>query len=40
MVELLSEPEFCERIGAYVEYNIRTHLDGFDEHYIENTECE
>ena len=40
MVELLSEPEFHERIGTYVKYNIWTHLDGFDEHYIENTEHE
>jgi hypothetical protein len=34
MVELLNQAHFREKIANFVEYNIRTHLDGFDEEYV------
>ena len=40
MVELLSQSNFRDQITTYIEHNIRTHLDGFDESYVENTERE
>ena len=40
MTQLLSQAEFRERITTFIEHNIRTHLDGFDEHYVKETERE
>ena len=40
MLELLMEQHFREKITCYVKYNIQTHLEGFDEEYVENSERE
>lgn len=40
MLSLLTQTEFHERVARYVEFNIRTHLDGFDDQYVHNTEQE
>lgn len=40
MLELLTSSQFREKIVAYVDHNIRTHLDGFDEEYVNNHERE
>lgn len=37
IMELLTQPVFREHIARYIDQNIRTHLDGFDEDYVENT---
>ena len=36
MLELLTQSDFREKIAAYIEYNIRTHLEGFDEEFVKN----
>jgi hypothetical protein len=38
MLELLTQSEFREKVARYIEYNIRTHLNGFDEDFVKNTE--
>jgi hypothetical protein len=38
MLELLMQLEFYEKVAKYVEFNIRTHLDGFDEEYVAKSE--
>jgi hypothetical protein len=38
MLELLMQPKFREKVAEYVEFNIRTHLDGFDEEYVAKSE--
>jgi hypothetical protein len=38
MLELLMQPEFHEKVAKYVEFNIRTHLDAFDEEYVAKSE--
>ena len=40
MLELLTHEDFRERIGTYIEHIVRTHLDGFDEDYVQKTQCE
>ena len=40
MLELLTQPEFRERIASYIDHNIRTHLEGFDDGYVKNSEQE
>ena len=40
MLELLTQSDFREKIAFYIEHNIRTHLDGFDEVYVENNDRE
>jgi hypothetical protein len=37
MLEFLTQPGFCEKIAKYVEYNIQTHLKGFDDEYVAKT---
>lgn len=38
MLELLTQTVFHEKIAQYINFNIRTHLDGFDENYVQNSE--
>ena len=38
MLEMLTQNNFRERIATFVEHNIRTHLDGFDEGIVERME--
>jgi hypothetical protein len=38
MLELLMQPEFREKVAKYVDFNICTHLDGFDEEYVAKSE--
>jgi Helitron helicase-like domain at N-terminus len=38
MLELLMQPEFHEKVAKYVEFNIRTHLDNFNEEYVAKSE--
>ena len=40
MLELLTQPEFRERIVSYIDHNIQMHLEGFDEGYVKNSEQE
>ena len=40
MLELLTQSQFREKIATYIDHNIRTHLDGFDEEYVANSERE
>lgn len=40
MLELLGQPRFREKVVAYIDHNIRTHLDGFDEEFISKNERE
>ena len=40
MLELLTRDDFRQRIALYIEHIVRTHLDGFDEEYVRNTDCE
>ena len=40
MLELLTQPVFREKIATYIDHNIRTHLDGFDEDYVKNNQRE
>lgn len=40
MLELLTQPVFHEKIATYIDHNIRTHLDGFDEDYVKNNQRE
>ena len=40
MMELLTQPNFREKIASYIDRNIRTHLDGFDEEYVESNQRE
>jgi hypothetical protein len=40
MLELLKQVEFRERIARFIDCNIRTHLDGFDEDYVSHSERE
>lgn len=39
-LELLTQERFREKIVQYINHNIRTHLDGFDERYVENSDHE
>ena len=38
MLELLTQESFREKVATYIEHNIRTHLDGFDESFVQNNE--
>lgn len=38
MLELLTHSDFREKVAKYVEFNIRTHLNGFDDEYVVKTE--
>lgn len=38
MLELLTQPLFREKVTRYIDYNIRTHLDGFDEEYVQHND--
>ena len=40
MLELLTHTDFCEKVAKYVEFNIRTHLDGFDDEYVDHNKRE
>ena len=40
MLDLLTQSDFREKIVRYIERNIRTHLNGFDEQYVNSSECE
>ena len=40
MLELLTQPEFRDRIATYIGDIVRTDLEGFDEHFVERTESE
>ena len=40
MLDLLTQARFREKIVAYIDHNIRTHLDGFDEGYVKDHERE
>ena len=40
MLELLTQKNFRDQIASFVEHNICTHLDGFDESYVKQTERE
>ena len=40
MLELLSQSDFREKIALYINHNIRTHLEGFDEEYVKNNQRE
>jgi hypothetical protein len=37
MLELLTQSDFHEKIAKYVEYNIWTYLEGFDNEYVAKT---
>lgn len=37
MIDLLRQVEFREKILVYINHNVHTHLEGFDEDYVENT---
>jgi hypothetical protein len=39
-MELLMQSSFRENIAKFIDHNIRTHLDGFDEQYVKNTDRE
>lgn len=40
MLDLLTFPQFRDKVASYIDHNIRTHLDGFDEEYVKNHERE
>ena len=40
MLELLTQSQFRDKIATYIDHNIRTHLDGFDETYVNETNRE
>ena len=40
MLELLTHADFCEKVAKYVEFNIQTHLDGFNDEYVKHNEHE
>jgi hypothetical protein len=40
MLELLNQSVFREKIIQYINHNIRTHLDGFNETFVQNNECQ
>ena len=40
MLEMLTQSEFQEKLATYIEHNIWTNLDGFDEEYVQNNERE
>lgn len=40
MMELLTQSQFRDNIATFINQNIRTHLDGFDEQYVETTDRE
>lgn len=40
MIELLTQAHFRDKIAAFINHNIRTHLEGFDEEYVKNSERE
>ena len=40
MLELLTQSHFRDKIATFIDHNIRTHLDGFDEEYVNGTNRE
>lgn len=40
MLELLRQSDFRDNIATYIDHNIRTHLEGFDEEYVKRTDRE
>ena len=38
MLELLTQLSFREKVATYIDHNIRTHLDGFDEKFVQENE--
>ena len=40
MLELLTQPQFRDKIARYINHNIRTDLDGFDDEYVRSNERE
>jgi ribosomal protein S17E len=38
MLELLTQSNFREKLANYITHNIRTHLEGFDEEYVKNSQ--
>lgn len=37
MLELLTQSHFRDKIATFIDHNIRTHLDGFNEEYVNET---
>ena len=40
MLKLLTQSSFCDKIAQFIERNIRTDLDGFNERYVEGSQRE